>query len=75
MNSPKERPCKVCDSATIFIMNIKFNPVPICNECAATITIQQSEWWASRDRLRADLSEGEWMLWGEIQNSLDAEPW
>ena len=21
------------------------------------------------------LSEGEWKLWGEIQNSLDAEPW
>jgi hypothetical protein len=32
--------CKLCDTPTKWIMNIKSNPVSICDECASSIMLQ-----------------------------------
>ncbi len=42
-----KQPCKVCGEQTIYIMNIKLKAVPICDDCAATITMQQVDWWVN----------------------------
>lgn len=41
------RNCKICDRETETGFNIGFNLVPICEDCAASIFIQQSRWYVS----------------------------
>jgi len=43
------RKCKVCSDKTKNIFNIKFKPMPICEQCAKSIFIQQAAWYIDND--------------------------
>jgi hypothetical protein len=38
--------CKICNNKTSSGFNINFKFVPICEDCAATIFLQQANWYA-----------------------------
>lgn len=38
----KKKLCKICHTATSNVFNIDFKAVPICEDCATTIFIQQA---------------------------------
>jgi hypothetical protein len=42
-------PCKICDKWVSTFFNVNFHRVPICEDCATAITIQQIKWWAKRN--------------------------
>lgn len=42
---PIKRPCKVCGSETTTVFNINLTATPICESCAASIFIQQAQWY------------------------------
>ena len=37
----KTSPCRICKEKTPYVFNIKFKPVPICDDCANSIVLQQ----------------------------------
>lgn len=43
-----EIPCKICGYPTGIRFNIDFVPVPVCEECAATIFMQQAQWYTEQ---------------------------
>ena len=38
--------CKVCGDKTEVVFNIDFKALPICEECATAIFLQQAKWYA-----------------------------
>lgn len=38
--------CKICGEKTEFVFAIKFKPIPICNNCARVIMLQEVAWLA-----------------------------
>jgi len=42
--------CKICGNKTEVVFNIDFNAVPICEDCATAIFIQQAKWYAEQDK-------------------------
>lgn len=43
--------CKMCNEDTVFIVNIKFKVVPLCNSCADAISTQHLKFLISnRDK-------------------------
>lgn len=38
--------CKVCGKKTEVVFNINFKATPICESCATSIFLQQSQWYA-----------------------------
>lgn len=44
MDTATKTPCKICNTMTPNLFNINFKPVPICEDCADLITIQQIEY-------------------------------
>jgi len=40
--------CKICKKETEIVFNIGFKAVPICENCAKTIFIQQANWYAQQ---------------------------
>ena len=41
----KKEPCKICDSDTFTGFNIKMKLIPICEDCANSIFLQQARWY------------------------------
>ena len=41
--------CKLCDNKTSALFNIGFKQVPICDECADTVVIQQVQYLVNRN--------------------------
>jgi len=39
--------CKLCSEKTSNGFNIKFKLIPICEECAKSIFIQQANWYVT----------------------------
>lgn len=37
--------CKICSTKTSTVFNINFKPVSICEDCAASIFLQQANWY------------------------------
>ena len=37
--------CKLCDEPTKYVFNIKLEAIPICNDCANSIFLQQAKWY------------------------------
>ncbi len=48
MGLSKKEKCKVCDEPTLVRFNIDFKAVPICEQCAARIFIQQSHSYVNK---------------------------
>ncbi len=46
----KKEPCKLCEEKTGTRFNINFKAVPICEECARSIFIQQAQWYFSLNK-------------------------
>lgn len=46
----KKEPCKVCSEKTATRFNINFKAVPICEQCARSIFIQQAVWYNSEPK-------------------------
>lgn len=38
------KPCKLCGEETPNVFNIAFEAIPICEDCAMCITLQQINW-------------------------------
>lgn len=45
----KSKKCKVCGSLTNSIFNIDFKAVPVCEECARRIFLQQAQWYTEQN--------------------------
>jgi hypothetical protein len=44
--------CSVCKEKTENVFNIKFKAVPICEECAKSIALQQAHWYTQQTSLK-----------------------
>lgn len=44
MNKPKQ--CKLCGEKTSTVFNLNFKAVSVCDKCADSIMVQQSQWYA-----------------------------
>lgn len=45
----KMKKCKVCGTKTKTIFNIDLKSVPICEQCATSIFIQQAAWYTKQE--------------------------
>lgn len=49
--------CKICKTETTTVFNINFEAVPICEECARTIFIQQAIWYSKQELNEKSISD------------------
>lgn len=42
--------CKICSNITRYVMNIKLEAIPICDECANAIMLQQAKWLIDQNK-------------------------
>lgn len=42
--------CKLCSDKTKNVFNINFKAVPICEDCAVLIFIQQAKWYTENTK-------------------------
>jgi ribosome-binding protein aMBF1 (putative translation factor) len=40
--------CKLCGDKTVNVFNIKLNKIPVCEECATAIFIQQAHFYVEK---------------------------
>lgn len=52
------KPCKVCEDPTDSVFNINFKAVPICENCATRIFIQQAMWYAKGEAVTPKTTVG-----------------
>ncbi len=46
----KKKLCKICHTATSNVFNIDFKAVPICEDCATAIFIQQATFYCKKHK-------------------------
>ena len=44
--------CKICTKKTPFVFNIDFKPVPICDDCAKSISNQQISYMFEEENVK-----------------------
>lgn len=49
MTKNKSKQCKLCKNLTPIVFNLNFKAVPICENCATKIFIQQAQWYTQQD--------------------------
>lgn len=49
-NNPNMKKCKVCGDKTNNVFNINFKAIPICENCATTIFLQQANWYVKTQK-------------------------
>lgn len=42
--------CKLCGEPTKNLFNISFRPTPICEPCAATVFLQQAQYYVKSNK-------------------------
>lgn len=48
LTKTEPKPCKICDSPTAYVFNINLTSVPICDECANSVLLQQAQFLVTR---------------------------